>query len=154
MKLTKISTLSRSTAGKATSSRRVVFQIPRIVVNMSASASHHPANKAVEKAIVDKGLGKKCAQYSNVASSFVLFHVARASRMVLPHACGGCFGVKHFPCPSATTKFFQHENTWKFATQTFSDLWYNVMICRGICKYGSLNNKGQAWARILFEGHF
>ena len=56
---------------------------------MSTNASHHPANKAVEKAIVDKGLGKKCAEYSDVASFFVLFHVARASRMTLPCARGG-----------------------------------------------------------------
>ena len=50
---------------------------------MSANAAaNHPANKAVEKAIVDKGLGKKCDQYFIfmvalvAASSFVLFHTA------------------------------------------------------------------------------
>ena len=44
---------------------------------MSANtACDHPANKAVEKAIVHKGLGKKCGQYfifmvaSVAASSF------------------------------------------------------------------------------------
>ena len=31
---------------------------------MSANASDHSANKAVEKAIMDKGLGKKRGQYS------------------------------------------------------------------------------------------
>ena len=61
---------------------------------MSADASDHPANKAVQKAIVHKGLGKKRGQYfifilaSVAASSFVLFHVAQASRMTLPHARG------------------------------------------------------------------
>ena len=50
------------------------------------AACDHPANKAVEKAIVDKGLGKKRGQYfnswlfmvtSDAASSFVLFHAAK-----------------------------------------------------------------------------
>ena len=44
----------------------------------SANASDHPTNKAVEKAIVDKGLGKKHGQYFifSFASSFVVFHAA------------------------------------------------------------------------------
>ena len=77
---------------------------------MSTNASHHPANKAVEKAIVDKGLGKKCAQYSDVASFFVLFHVARASRMT-PRVRGGNFGVKIFFPPVRLYEIFQQENT-------------------------------------------
>ena len=35
----------------------------RIIVNMSSNVSDHLANKAVEKAITDKALGKKCGQY-------------------------------------------------------------------------------------------
>ena len=47
---------------------------------MSANISDRPANKALEKVIVDEGLGKKSSRYfiSIVAldapSSFVLFH--------------------------------------------------------------------------------
>ena len=47
---------------------------------MSANASDCHANKAEEKAVVDKGLGKKHGQYfifmvaSDAASSFVLIH--------------------------------------------------------------------------------
>ena len=47
---------------------------------MSANANDCPANKVVEKAIMEKSLGKKRGQYfifmvaSNAASSFVLFN--------------------------------------------------------------------------------
>ena len=47
------------------------------------------ANKAVEKAVVDKGLGKKCGQYfiymvaSYEASSFILFHAVRSFELQL-----------------------------------------------------------------------
>ena len=50
---------------------------------MFANISDRPANKAFEKVIVDKGLGKKSSQYfiSMVAmdapSSFVLFHALK-----------------------------------------------------------------------------
>ena len=51
---------------------------------MSANASDRPANEAVEKAIVGKGLGKKRGQYfifmvaSDTASCFVFFHTGRS----------------------------------------------------------------------------
>ena len=47
---------------------------------MSANASDRPANKAEEKAVVEKGLGKKHSQYfifmvaSDAVNSFVLVH--------------------------------------------------------------------------------
>ena len=52
--------------------------------DMSANTSDHPANKAVKKAIMGKGLGKKRVQCfklmlaSNAASSFVLFHATQS----------------------------------------------------------------------------
>ena len=60
------------------------FVSRRIVVNMSANSSNHRANEAVEKTILDKGLGKKHSQYLiimvalDAASSFILFHAARS----------------------------------------------------------------------------
>ena len=51
---------------------------------MSANASDCPANEAVEKAIVEKGLDKKCGQYFifmvalDTASFFVFFHTGRS----------------------------------------------------------------------------
>ena len=56
----------------ATSSRRVVFGSRRVTVNTSANASDPPVNKAVKKAIVNNGLGKKRSQFmSTEISSFV-----------------------------------------------------------------------------------
>ena len=53
---------------------------PANKANMSANASDRPANKAEEKAVVEKGLGKKHGQYfifmvaSDAVNSFVLVH--------------------------------------------------------------------------------
>ena len=55
---------------------------------MSANASDRPANEAVEKAIVEKGLGKKRGQYfifmvaSDTASSFVFFQTGRSLELL------------------------------------------------------------------------
>ena len=49
----------------------------------------------------------------DAASSFVLFHVAQASRMTLPHACGGNFAVKIFSLP---VHFYEIFLTRKFTT--------------------------------------
>ena len=68
---------------EATSSRRVVFQIPKDRCQHVCQRKQLPLRtRPVEKAIVDKGLGKKHNQYfifmvaSDAASSFVLFHAA------------------------------------------------------------------------------
>ena len=55
---------------------------------MSANASDGSANKAMEKAIVEKGLCEKRGQYfifmvaSDAASSFVLFHAGRSLELL------------------------------------------------------------------------
>ena len=92
----------------------------RIVVNMSANASDCPANKAVEKAIVEKGLGKKHGQYFifmvalDAASSFVLFHAGRCLELL--EWCVGNFGIKKFSLCQLQRKFFNTKI-------------YNMIIC-------------------------
>ena len=66
---------------QATSSQRVVFQIPKDHCQHACLANKVVEKAIVEKPIVDEGLGKKCSQYMcfifmvalDVASSFILF---------------------------------------------------------------------------------
>ena len=53
---------------------------------MSANASDRPANKMVEKAIMEKGLGKKRGQYfifiMMQQALFTLFHAGRSLELL------------------------------------------------------------------------
>ena len=74
---------------EATSTWRMIFRVPKgRCQHVCQWQAISLANKAVEKAVVDNGLGKKHGQYfmnmvaSDAASSFVLFHAARSLELL------------------------------------------------------------------------
>ena len=82
---------------------------------MSANASDHVANTALEKAIVHINLGVRSSQYfifmvtSVAASSFVVFLDAQSLellRMMLPRTRVGNFSVKKISLPDSFYEFF------------------------------------------------
>ena len=73
--------------------------------------SDEDGRKAIEALDGQPFGGRQLRVNESVASFFVLFHVARASRMTLPRARGGNFGVKFFFPPVRLYEIFQKENT-------------------------------------------
>ena len=126
--------LTRDVNSKLLQAKQLSSRSQTIVVNMSTNASDRLANKAVEKAIMHKSLGKKWSGLfmvpSVAASSLVLFHATRSFellRMMLPCTHVGNFCVKKFSLP---VSFYEIIFTWKFITRKFATQIFSCISLR------------------------